>query len=117
MKIKDNGMFPHIYEVVQEPPLGYCIWNIGKLNAPDGYLPFCRLSTKQLFPGGRAIEIDSLKALKCDGWDVILDAVGFGPETSREMRVFLRKNQNKRNLDWICERMRKAIPYLQAIGM
>lgn len=117
MKIKDNSIIPHTYEVVQEPPLGYCIWNIGKHNAPEGYLPFCRLSSNQPFPGGRAIEIDTLKALKCDGWDVILDAVGFGPETSREMQEFLRKNQNKQYLDWICKRMRKAFPYLQSIGM
>ena len=69
------------YEVVTEPPLGYIIWNIGD-NAPEGYLPFCRLSARQPFPGGRTIETDTLRALKCDGWDIILDAIGFGPGNS-----------------------------------
>lgn len=31
----------HTYEVVDEVPLGYMIWNIGHC-APEGYLPLCR---------------------------------------------------------------------------
>ena len=48
-----------IYEVVSTWPFGYEIWNIGKNNAPEGYLPFCRLSAIQPFPGGRTIETDT----------------------------------------------------------
>ena len=104
------------YEVVSEPPLGYIIWNIGE-HAPDGYLPFCRLSAIQPFAGGRCIERDTLKALKCDGAQEILDAIGFGPETSEEMKKFVKKYKNKPYKDWICERMEVAIPYLEKIGM
>ena len=57
-----------VYEVVTEPPLGYIIWNIGD-NAPEGYLPFCRLKFMQPFEGGREIESDTLKAMKRAGED------------------------------------------------
>ena len=54
MKIQSCG---HTFEVVEEVPLGYEIWNIGK-NMIDGYLPLCRLSSQQAFPGGRSIEAE-----------------------------------------------------------
>ena len=106
-----------IYEVVSTRPFGYEIWNIGKNNAPKGYLPFCRLSSRQPFPGGRNIEADDLRALKCDGWDVILDAIGFGPGNSTEMKKFIKKHERNPRKSWECERMRTAIPYLEKIGM
>lgn len=105
------------YEVVSTRPLGYEIWNIGKHNAPEGYLPFCRLSTGQPFPGGKNIEADTLRALKCDGWDTILDAIGFGPGNSAEMKRFIEKYGHDPRRDWACERMRAAIPCLEKIGM
>lgn len=70
------------YEVVTEPPLGYIIWNIGD-NAPEGYLPFCRLKFMQPFEGGREIESDTLKAMKCDGAREILAAIGLGARNLR----------------------------------
>ena len=78
------------YEVVTEPPRGYIIWNIGD-NAPEGYLPFCRLKFMQPFEGGREIESDILKAMKCDGAREILAAIGLGAETSAEMKEFIKK--------------------------
>lgn len=115
--ITDNCRNQHTYLVVQEPPLGYDIWNIGKRHAPEGYLPFCRLSDRQPFPGGRSIETDTLKALKCDGWDIILDAIGYGPQNSAEMRKYIEKNRKNPNRNWICQYMRNAIPYLEKIGL
>lgn len=106
----------YIYTVVTEPPLGYEIWNIGD-HAPEGYLPFCRLSVFQPFSGARCIEVDTLKAIKCEGAKLILAAIGFGPQTSAEMQKYISKNKSKKNETWICERMEKAIPYLKAIGL
>lgn len=83
------------YEVVTEPPLGYIIWNIGD-NAPEGYLPFCRLKFMQPFEGGREIESDTLKAMKCDGAREILAAIGLGAETSAEMKEFIKKHEQCR---------------------
>ena len=103
------------YTIVTEPPLGYEIWNIK--DAPNGCLPFCRLKMMQPFDGAREIEPDTLKALKCDGAQVILDAIGFGPQTSDEMRKYIAKNGKKKNEKWICDRMRKAIPFMEKIGL
>lgn len=105
-----------VYEVVTEPPLGYIIWNIGS-NAPEGYLPFCRLKAVQPFDGGREIEPDTLKAMKCDGAKEILAAIGLGAETSAEMKKFIKKHERNARRSWECERMRTAIPYLEKIGM
>ena len=70
---KDNDVF----EIVDTVPLGYSIWNIGR-NMPDGYLPFCRLCAIQPFEGAQCIETDTLKAVKTEGAQTILAAVGRG---------------------------------------
>lgn len=62
----------------------HSVWNIGD-NAPEGYLPFCRLKFMQPFEGGREIDSDTLKAMKCDGAREILAATGLGAETSAEV--------------------------------
>lgn len=67
----------HIFEVVDHFPIGYEIWNIGT-NMAEGYLPLCRLSSRQPFPGARNIETDTLKAIKTDGAREMLDVAGFG---------------------------------------
>lgn len=67
----------HTFELVDRVPLGYSIWNIGK-NMADGYLPFCRLAAVQPFPGGRDIEVNTLKCHKCEGAQVILEAADGG---------------------------------------
>ena len=103
------------YTIVTEPPLGYEIWNIK--DAPNGCLPFCRLKMMQPFGGAREIEPDTLKAMKCYGAQVILDAIGFGPQTSDAMQKYIAKNGKKENEKWICERMKKAIPFMKKIGL
>ena len=63
------------------------------------------------------IEPDTLKAMKCDGAQVILDAIRFGPQTSDAMQKYIAKNGKKENEKWICDRMRKAIPFMKKIGL
>ena len=84
----------HTYEIVNAVPLGYTVWNIGHPVAGE-YLPLCRLSQHQPFPGGQSIDVDSLKAIRCDGAQTILDAVGYGPGTLEEMERFVEKNKNE----------------------
>lgn len=106
----------HTYEVVDFIPYGYMIWNIGR-NAPEGYLPLCRLAARQPFEGGRAIEPDTLKAIKVDGAEYILDAVGYGPSTLSEMVRYVKRYSSSKSLcvkDRV-ERYRKAIPVMQKI--
>ena len=79
-----------IFEIVEEVPCGYRIWNIGK-NMIDGYLPFCRLSSQQPFTGGMSIEADTLKAMKVDEAQTILNAIGYGEDTIKEMEAYINK--------------------------
>lgn len=105
------------FEVVGHVPLGYTIWNIGK-NMVDGYLPFCRLKQVQPFDGGREIETDTLKAIKCDGAQVILSAIGYGPETPKEMERFIEKAKTAKvgSHNWrAAELMSEALPFMRQL--
>lgn len=104
----------HTFELVDHIPFGYLIWNIGK-NMIDGYLPLCRLSARQPFPGGRAIEVDTLKAIQLEGAQIILAAVGYGPETPKEMEKYIIKyeNQSRGYRASAAERMKKALPLMR----
>lgn len=101
--------------VVMKIPCGYKIWNIGK-NAPEGYLPLCCLG-RQKFEGGREIDPDTLKAIKVDGAEAILAAVGFGPATPSEMVRYVKRYGSSKTpyVKSRVERCRKAIYYMQKI--
>ena len=70
------------FQVVDSVPLGYVIWNIGN-NMADGYLPLCQVGG----PDGCQVNPDTLKAVKCDGAQTILDAATCAG-TPRAMRRF-----------------------------
>jgi len=105
------------FELVDAVPLGYFIWNIGK-NMPEGYLPLCRLSWQQPFPGGRAIEAETLKAIKVEGAQTILAAIGGGEQTVEDMEKYIARHQNAKPDTWAyaqVERMKKALPIMRQI--
>lgn len=104
----------HTFELVDHVPLGYSVWNIGE-NMADGYLPLCRLCAVQPFPGGRKIEVDTLKAIKCEGAQEILKVAGWGPETVEEMEKYIEKNKDKPHRRYEVERMKNALPYMRKI--
>lgn len=107
----------HTYEIVNAVPLGYTVWNIGHPVAGE-YLPLCRLSQHQPFPGGQSIDVDSLKAIRCDGAQTILDAVGYGPGTLEEMERFVEKNrmaQPRTSRHREVERMKAALPFMRSL--
>lgn len=60
------------------------------------------------------IDVDSLKAIRCDGAQTILDAVGYGPGTLEEMERFVEKNkmaQPRTSRHREVERMKAALPF------
>lgn len=112
--ITHNG---HTFELVDHVPDGYLVWNIGK-NMIDGYLPLCILASDQPFPGGRAINVNALKAIKCDGAQTILAAIGYGPETPDQMERYIEKysREGPGGLHALeVERMKKALPLMREI--
>lgn len=100
----------HEFELVDSVPYGYIVWNIGR-NMIDGYLPLCRLNSQQPFPGGRSIEVDTLKAIKTDAAQIILAAMGIGPHTVKEMEEYIEKHPNRYGVD----KMKAALPYMMEI--
>ena len=107
-----------IFEVLDIVPLGYKIWNIGR-NMPDGYLPFCRLKTVQPFEGAQCVETDTLKAVRTEGAQVILAAVGRGAgDNLKSMENYLQKHPHPApgsRAEANVERIKKAIPYLRTL--
>ena len=101
----------HTFELVDHVPFGYLIGE----NMADGYLPLCRLAAVQPFPGGRNIEVDTLKAIKIDEAQVILDAVGYGPNTLKEMEQYIERNKNKHHRQYEVEKMKAALPYMRKL--
>ena len=101
------------FQVVDSVPLGYVIWNIGD-NMADGYLPLCQVGG----PDGCQVNPDTLKAVKCDGAQTILDAATCAG-TPRAMRRFLGKHQNAEPgsyNDRCVQRIKAALPYLDKLG-
>ena len=104
------------FRLVDHFPLGYEIWNINSML--PGYLPLCRMAAYQPFPGGRNIDTNSLCAIKTDGAQTILDAIGYGPKTPKEMEDFIQRNNRAQpgsvNHDAV-QKMKKAIPFFKKI--
>ena len=111
------GQMSDTFELGDFVPHGYLIWNIGE-NMPDGYLPLCRLAARQPFPGGRSIEPDTLKAIKCEGAQTILSAIGYGPDTKDAIVQYIDKHSSAEpgSRYYIpVQRMKAALPYLEKI--
>ena len=112
----DNGIR---FQIVDKVPLGYQIWNIGR-NMPDGYLPFCRLASRQPFDGARDVEVETLKALPSPGAQIILAAVGSAGNTLQELEHNLHKHRNAKPGSWEhleVQRIQKALPYLRELPL
>ena len=73
----------HTFEIIDHVPAGYQIWNIGK-NMTDGYLPLCKV-----IPNSYDVEINTLKAIKMDGAQVILSAIEIPENSDFEISPYL----------------------------
>lgn len=105
------------FEVVDEIPLGYQIWNVGTDYLPEGYLPLCQLSAYQPFEGGRNINPDTLKAIKVEGAHDILSIIGHGCSTLSAMKEYVEKNQTSElaHVKQYVEVYRRVIPLMEKI--
>lgn len=78
------------FELVDFIPYGYHIWNIGK-NMIDGYLPLVQLGG---YDGCQVI--NKKKALKIEGAQTILAAIGRGQETIEQMETYIKRYNNSK---------------------
>lgn len=102
----------HTFELVSEVPLGYEIWNIGRNMAP-GYLPLCRPDPLRLWH----VEVDTLKAIKIEGAEYILDAIGGGQNTLEKMERYVKRYRDSQTpvVQHRVNRFLKAIPIMKKI--
>ena len=100
-----------VFEIVEEFPLGYSIWNIGS-NMPDGYLPLCRPAWPHPFEGARNIDPESLKCMKMPEAQQILKVAHHG-STLKELKLFIAKNKNKKQFQNQIAEVEKVIPILE----
>ncbi len=117
LTVSQFGYPTNVFQLVDKIPLGYMIWNIGT-NMPKGYLPLCRLASRQPFEGARNIDPDTLKAIKIEGAELVLAAIGNGQNTVAEMEKFLAKNQDPEPGTWTYEQVKRiqaALPVLRKV--
>lgn len=108
MTITHHG---HSYEIVDSIPYGYEIWNIGN-NAPEGYVPLCR----PIHPGSYHIDPDTLKAIKCDNAQIIMDAVGYCE--MNDMERYVKRYENARPGTYAYRaacKIKRALPYIKQL--
>lgn len=106
----------HTFELVDRVPSGYEIWSIGK-NMVDGYLPLCRMKADQPFAGGRAIEQDTLKAIRLDGAQTVLQAFGYGPHDIKSMERYVKRYGESKTAYVMrrVERMKAALEIMRSL--
>lgn len=102
----------HTFEVINHIPAGYEIWNIGK-NMIDGYLPIV-----QVGKDGHSVNTQTMKAIKIDGAQTILAAVGRGQKTIKEMETYIKRYSNAKGIatQRHVERLKKALEVMYLIN-
>jgi len=110
----ENGFLNNRFQIVDEIPLGYDIWNIGE-HMPEGWLPLCRLCEYQPFIGAMNIEPDTLKAIKCEGAQEIMKASIVGLDTLEKVEEFIEKYEGHTYKEYELKRAKAALPYMQKL--
>jgi hypothetical protein len=92
-------------------PYGYKIWNIGK-NMIGGYLPLVQTGG---YDGCQVIGVK--KAIKIEGAQTILEAIGNGQNTIQEMEDYIKTYKNSKEEIKInqIKRFERALPIMHKI--
>lgn len=99
----------HKFEIVNEIPKNYFLWNIGR-NMPGGYLPIAEQGETSYSVNG-----ETLKAIKFEEAQTILAAIGAGHSTVKKMQTYLNANKNKKVKPYLYNEIKKALPLLKQI--
>lgn len=110
----------YTFEISDYVPLGYQIWNIGAHNTKPGYVPICRLSSRQPYAGACNVDVDRLKAIKSSHYEIIMKAAscGVGGQTLRDMEAYINKAKGKKLPPYESsarDTIRKALPYVREL--
>lgn len=81
----------HTFEIIDFVPSNYQIWNIGK-NMIDGYLPLVEVGGYD----GYQVNTETMKAIKIEGAQTILSAIGRGQNTIETMEAYVKRYKNSK---------------------
>lgn len=100
------------YEIVDFVPYGYVIWNIGR-NMPDGYLPLVQVGG---YDGCQVLPTPK-KAIRVKEAQVILNAIGRGPKTIKDMKKYIEKHKDSVYPGVIndIKKMKEALPIMESL--
>lgn len=102
------------FEVVEKIPNNYHIWNVNK-NLLKGYIPLIKLSSNQGFKGGRNIETETMKAIKCEDYEKIMDNL-YIIKNVNNTEDWLKKNESNTKKQWEVNRIKKSLPLIKKIN-
>lgn len=110
--MKELVVGQNTFEIVESISKGYSIWNIGK-NMIDGYLPLC----EPISEGSYYVNTKTLKAIKIEGAQTILEAIGGGQNTTKKMEKYINRYSNSKKISTLnrVERMRKALEVMNTL--
>lgn len=102
----------HVFEIIDFVPSNFQIWNIGK-NMPDGYLPLVQTGGYD----GCQVNTRNMRAIKIDGAQTILKAIGHGQNTIEKMEAFIKiyKNSNNKAKKVQVQRLKDALEVMYQI--
>lgn len=102
------------FEVVDKIPYQYRIWNVDK-NVVKGYIPLIELSPYQPFIGGRNINIETMKVLKCDDYAVIMDNL-YLIKSVKQTEKWFKENIDNPHKRWEIHCIEKSLPFIKKLN-
>ena len=102
------------FEVVEKIPYNYHIWNVNK-NLIEGYIPLIKLSSIQGFEGGRSIDVETMKAIKCEDYAEIMDNL-YITKNVKNTEKWLEKNEGNPKKKWEINRVKKSLPLIKKLN-
>lgn len=102
----------YTFEIIDYIPETYVIWNVGK-NMIDGYLPLVQLGGED----GCKINTETMKAIKLKNAQIILDAIGWGQNTTKQMETYIKryKNSKRKATQQHVEKLKLALKVMYSI--
>jgi len=102
----------YTFEIIDYIPCDYVIWNVGR-NMVDGYLPLVQLGGED----GFQVNTKTMKAIKLKDAQTILNAIGWGQNTIKQMETYIKryKNSKRKMTQQHVEKLKAALKVMYSI--
>ena len=102
------------FEVVDKIPFNYQIWHVNK-SLIEGYIPLIQLSQYQDFAGGRNINTETMKAIKCEDYAEIMDNY-YMIKNVNHTEKWAKENENNSKKKWEIKCIKKSLPLIKQLN-